>query len=198
MNLRQRILEAAEQVIRANGLARTTTKDIAHIAGCSEGSLYNHFRSKEDLFLHVLRGQLPPLLSILMALSKRVGQGTVKENLKEVLVVALEYFHDSVPMLSSVFSEPGLLARHREGFLARNEGPHRTNDAVAAYLDAEVKAGRMVSETNPRVVADLLLGACFQHAFHIQFCGENETREEQEQYVEQLLNSFLDPLLADG
>jgi AcrR family transcriptional regulator len=64
MELRDRIIEAADQVIRTNGLSRTTTKEIARIAGCSEGSLYNHFQSKEDLFVHVMKGMLPGFLAV--------------------------------------------------------------------------------------------------------------------------------------
>ena len=51
----------AELVIRTHGLAKATTKEIAKTAGCSEGSLYNHFKSKDDLYLHILRGQLKML-----------------------------------------------------------------------------------------------------------------------------------------
>ena len=36
--------------MRGKGLVRATTKEIARAAGLSEGTLYNHFANKEELF----------------------------------------------------------------------------------------------------------------------------------------------------
>jgi AcrR family transcriptional regulator len=44
---RVRILDAAHELMLTLGLARTTTKEIARAAGCSEAALYKHFASKE-------------------------------------------------------------------------------------------------------------------------------------------------------
>jgi AcrR family transcriptional regulator len=59
LGTREKIVEAAERVMRERGLARTTTKEIARAAGYSEGTLYKHFESKEDLFLAVLAERFP-------------------------------------------------------------------------------------------------------------------------------------------
>jgi AcrR family transcriptional regulator len=195
MELRERIIEAAEQVIRTNGLSKTTTKEIARIAGCSEGSLYNHFQSKEDLFIHVMKGQLKGFLAVLLKLPGRKGTRTVKDNLEEVAHAALEYFHLSIAMTASMFTEPIFLERHRQGFQQRNEGPHRANEVVAAYLHAEQKLGRVCTGINPRSAADLLLGACFQHAFHQQFLGEDEPHEAWQQFVGNTLQALMQGLL---
>jgi AcrR family transcriptional regulator len=195
MELRDRIIEAAEQAIRTNGLSKTTTKEIARIAGCSEGSLYNHFQSKEDLFIQVMKGQLRGFLAVLLKLPGRKGTRTVKDNLEEVAHAALEYFHLSIAMTASMFTEPIFLERHRQGFQQRNEGPHRANEVVATYLLAEQKLGRVCTDINPRSAADLLLGACFQYAFHQQFLGENEPQEAWQQFVGNALQALMQGLL---
>jgi AcrR family transcriptional regulator len=191
LDIKERILHAAEQVIREKGLARTTTKEIARIAGCSEGTLYLYFSGKEEIFLQVTRGQLTPnFKKAIVSLPKRVGTGTVQENLTEVAHAALEFFVESMPILASVFSEPGLLTGHREGFRERNEGPHRPYEAVAAYLHAEQKNGRIAAEFKPRIVADMLLGACFQRAFQLQFLGESESKSAQKNYAEDIVQTL--------
>lgn len=43
-------VEAAEQVIAERGYAGATMQDIAQRAGCAVGTLYLHFKNKEDLF----------------------------------------------------------------------------------------------------------------------------------------------------
>jgi AcrR family transcriptional regulator len=191
LEAKERILQAAEQVIRAKGLARTTTKEIARVAGYSEGALYLHFTGKEDIFLQVTRGLLPKFRNALMTLQKRVGMGTVQENLVDLANAALEFFQHSMPILASVFSEPGLLAGHREGFRERNEGPHRPNETVAAYIHAEQLQGRILPELKPRIVADLLLGACFQRAFHQQFLDKIESISAQKNFAEDIVQTLI-------
>ena len=46
-----RILDAAVQVIRAQGYTATTVADVCTAAGLSKGSFFHHFTSKEDLAL---------------------------------------------------------------------------------------------------------------------------------------------------
>lgn len=190
MDLKNKIADAAEQVLLRNGLAKTTTKEIARAAGCSEGSLYNHFSSKEDLFVHVIRGQLKQLMRTLSSLQTMAGKDTVRLNLEQVTHAALEDFHSSMPLIGSIFSEPGLLLRQREGFELRNEGPHRANEAVEMYLNQEKQLGRVGEDTDSRAIADLLLGSCFQHAFQINFLGKEESPEERAQFAARVLDTL--------
>lgn len=46
---RTRLLDAATQVIRAQGYAGTTVDDICRAAGLTKGAFFHHFKSKEDL-----------------------------------------------------------------------------------------------------------------------------------------------------
>ncbi len=52
---RQRILDCAARLFRANGYAATALGDIAAASGLRTASLYYHFASKEDLVREVLR-----------------------------------------------------------------------------------------------------------------------------------------------
>ena len=45
----ERILEAAEEVLRRFGLAKTSVVDVARVLGVSHGSIYRHFPSKATL-----------------------------------------------------------------------------------------------------------------------------------------------------
>jgi AcrR family transcriptional regulator len=50
----ERILEAAVQVLRAQGYGRMSTNRVAEVAGVSVGSLYRYFSDKDEIF-EVLR-----------------------------------------------------------------------------------------------------------------------------------------------
>lgn len=47
---RRQLLQAAVQVVSARGLAGTGIQEIARVAGMAPGTVYNHFRTREDIF----------------------------------------------------------------------------------------------------------------------------------------------------
>jgi AcrR family transcriptional regulator len=194
LETRERIVEAAERVAREKGLARSTTKEIARAAGYSEGTLYKHFESKEDLFLAVLAERVPTFVALVEELPARVGRGTVRETLEEVASNALAFYGEIVPMAASIFSEPGLLARHREGLRKRGAGPWIVNEALAAYLDAEERLGRVREDADPEAAAAMLLGACYQRAFFRSFLGEDVPTGGEEGFVEGIVQTLMPSL----
>ena len=116
--------------MRSKGLARSTTKEIAREAGYSEGAIYKHFESKEELFICVLTERLPSFVEMVQELPGRVGED-LGDVLGEVGSAALAFYGESFPMSASIFSEPGLLARHREEIRKRGAGPQKANEALS-------------------------------------------------------------------
>ena len=50
---KERVLTAATDLFAERGFHRTEMDEIARRAGISKGSLYNYFKSKDELFLHI-------------------------------------------------------------------------------------------------------------------------------------------------
>ncbi len=195
MSLREQIVSAAEQVIRELGLARCTTKEIAETAKCSEGTIYRHFRSKEDLFLVVLAERLPGLLPVLRALPESAGsEAEVRGILQQVAEEALAFYRESMPMLLSVFAEPKLLERHRLWMQSNNAGPHRAAELLADYLRTAQRAGYVSRDADPVAAAQLLLGACYLAAYSGIFATAalvREDRRDAESFVRLLWQSLV-------
>ena len=191
METRERIVEAAERLVRERGLARSTTKEIARAAGYSEGTLYKHFESKEDLFLAMLAERFPAFVALVEELPARVGRGTVRETLQEVANNALAYYGEIVPMAASIFSEPGLLARHREGLRKRGAGPQMINETLTSYLEAEKRIGRVREDADPEAAAAMVLGACYQRAFFRSYLGEDVFAEGEDGFVEGIVQTLM-------
>jgi AcrR family transcriptional regulator len=191
LSTRERILDAAAHVMGTSGLASATTREIARAAGFSEAALYKHFRDKEELFLSVLSERLPPLMSLLDELPKRAGRGTVAANLEEVARAALAFYDHSVPMAAALFSDPVLLAHHRQRLSESGAGPQRPFEVIAAYLKAEQQLGRLSRGAKPPVGAGLLLGACFQRAFVRSFLGEQAPRAADEVFARDAVRALL-------
>ncbi len=53
METRERLIDAAEQLIRERGIGAVTTKAVARATGLAEATLYRHFPDKTALLLAV-------------------------------------------------------------------------------------------------------------------------------------------------
>ena len=61
-DFRQTILDATRRIIDERGLQAATTRNIAELAGCAEGTIYRHFEDKHELFLELFAGSSPEFL----------------------------------------------------------------------------------------------------------------------------------------
>lgn len=48
---RARLLEAAREIVREKGYARTTLEDVAQRAGMTTGAIYGNFKNRDELFI---------------------------------------------------------------------------------------------------------------------------------------------------
>jgi AcrR family transcriptional regulator len=105
---RDKILEAAEQVLRRFGPAKTTVVDVARALGVSHGSVYRHFASKSELLDAVVEAWLKRTSGSLEDVVN--GDGPPRERLREWLqnLVAIKR--------NKVSSDPEMFAASREVF----------------------------------------------------------------------------------
>ncbi len=68
---RQAILAAASEVFIAEGYAAARLDEIARRAGIAKGTIYLHFRDKQDLFQQLLLSLVGPMLDQVEALAAR-------------------------------------------------------------------------------------------------------------------------------
>ncbi|WP_030619985.1 TetR/AcrR family transcriptional regulator [Streptomyces sclerotialus] len=187
-----RILDAAHELLRTAGLARTTTKEIARAAGCSEAALYKHFANKEEIFVRVLKERLPSVGPLLEELTADPGERTVEECLTAVARRALDLYTQTLPIAGSLFAEPALLRRHQEGLAELGTGPREPRDQLARYLRRERDRGRIRADADPEAAAALLLGACFQRVFFTAFAqAEAGAGEEAGDFAAEVARTVL-------
>ncbi len=67
---RQAILEAAVGVFVAQGFAAARLDEVAAKAGVAKGTIYLHFKDKQDLFEQMVRAAVAPVIERLEALAK--------------------------------------------------------------------------------------------------------------------------------
>lgn len=71
---RNQLLDAAERVFLAKGVAGTSLNDIAQAAGTTRGAIYWHFRDKADLFNAMMDRVVMPLQCALESVQQAAGE----------------------------------------------------------------------------------------------------------------------------
>jgi AcrR family transcriptional regulator len=187
----EKLIQATERLLRRDGLARVTTREIAREAGVAEGALYHHFSDKAELLYAVVQQGMGDFREVLENLPFQVGQGSVRENLGHMLHAAFEFQFRVSPIVGSLLADHRLLARTREILRERCIGPRRSVDALASYLMAEQRLGRVTAEVAPQAAAELLLASGFQAAMFDHFLA----RDAGQEMVRQRINDTIQTLM---
>lgn len=146
---RERILQVAREVFFEEGYASASMSTIAARLGGSKGTLYNYFRSKEELFeAHIQDGcakiaadafNLPDQPTEVAPVLQRLGERYLSHVFSDWAIRTFQMLVAEArrsPELSRIFYEtgPAVGLRRLEAFLerARTQGLIRTDDCAQA------------------------------------------------------------------
>jgi AcrR family transcriptional regulator len=159
---RARLIEATRSVVREVGYAHASTRAIAQAAGVAEGTIYRHFPDKASLFFATVLAANEPIVAWVTTLPARAGEGTVEENLTDAAVRLAGLRDQILPLELAIAADPELAAQRRRAMAAAGSSlPPGPPEAVAAYLAAEQRLGRVREDIDAREAAAVLLGALF-------------------------------------
>lgn len=99
---KERILEAALHLFRDQGIEGTTTKQISKKAGIAEGTLFNYFKTKEDLALYFFQKETENLIAWFRA-DARLRQAPLPEKIFAIIHRQLEYIEPYEDFIGAVF-----------------------------------------------------------------------------------------------
>jgi AcrR family transcriptional regulator len=99
---KERILEAALKLFQDKGLEGTTTKEISRKAGIAEGTLFNYFKTKEDLALYFFQKETENLVQWFRA-NGHLKKAPLPERLFAIIHRQLEYIEPYEEFIGAVF-----------------------------------------------------------------------------------------------
>jgi AcrR family transcriptional regulator len=152
------ILSGAAKCIARYGTRKTTMGDISREGGIAKGTLYNHFRTKPDVYAALLADEVDDLLTQLAALPAPPGSVA---SVVDALAFAAEWLSEHPVLRALREREPELAAR-----LARpGDGEVWTSVRQAALqrVSLAVAAGALHPQTDPEVAVDALLRWAVSH-----------------------------------
>lgn len=157
---RETILEAARHVFLAHGFKASTAR-IAREAGISEGSLFKHFKTKDDLFLAAMDTELSGS-SWQELLKKSVGRGAIRATLETAGLEILNHLQVILPRIMMVSSSGIVLTGPPQCRRPRVSPAIKKLQALACYFRAEIDRGRLTM-TNPEVHAQIFIGSLMNY-----------------------------------
>ena len=99
---KEQILDAALQLFRKHGLDGTTTRQISKRAGIAEGTLFNYFKTKEDLALYFFQKETRDLIEWFQG-EARLQKASLPEKLFAIIHRQLEYIGPYEDFIGAVF-----------------------------------------------------------------------------------------------
>lgn len=157
------LLDAARKVFLAQGF-KASTALVAREAGVSEGSLFKHFKTKDDLFLAAMDTEYSGL-SWQELLKRSVGRGSVRSTLEKAGLEILQHLRVVLPRIIMVNSSGILLTGPEHCRKAHGSPALKKLQALAAYFRAETSLGRLTM-TRPEVHAQIFIGSLMYYVMH--------------------------------
>ncbi len=161
MTLKEKIIHEALRQFSTKGFMSTSINDILEAVGTSKGGLYNHFKSKEDLFLAALsearkiwrQRNLAGLHQLERPLDKIKK---LLENYRDHYLADSENFPGGC-----IFVNLAVELNDQQPHLARevNEGFERFKGMIKRLLDQEKAAGGLKDGIDTAVVAEMVFSA---------------------------------------
>ncbi|MBI5202505.1 MAG: TetR/AcrR family transcriptional regulator [Elusimicrobia bacterium] len=100
---RQRILDAAAELFGRQGFHGTSTRDIAKSAGVSLGNIYNHFRTKDELFVELLERYREEYFRPDQPLAVAMASGSFPDNVEEIGRASRETVRRFAPYMRLIY-----------------------------------------------------------------------------------------------
>ena len=161
---RQKIINATLLVAAKNGFDRTTTGEISRTAGVSEGIIYHYFRSKQELYVNMIKERAG---NYRQALDKELaGKGSAKKKLDRLIDFHFEHFTGKKSMFHGVLDRTSDTPVIKEQLLKIAIAPYCR--MIAEIIGKGIKAGEF-EDVDPQVAALNLLGMMQLPAVAIHF-----------------------------
>jgi AcrR family transcriptional regulator len=194
---REAILDAAAEVFMEVGFAAASMSTIAARVGGSKGTLYNYFKSKEELFeAHVNRHCLwhQEVMDEYLTQDGDI-QGALTHLGRSYLRVATSGF--GLANFRLVASEAGRAPEIGRAFY--EAGPQRSTARLAQFIERATREGRLRA-CDPVSAAYQFVGLCQNRLLKARLCnyGPEPTEAEIEAEVDAAVRTFMAAFGAGG
>jgi AcrR family transcriptional regulator len=184
---RQQILEAAVRLFAQNGVARTTTRQIATEVGVAEGLIFKYFPTKLAL-VQAVTGSPHIFLGDLRKILENAKTQPVAEVMERVATVWLDLLHREADLSSIMFGE-GLINPEIGGILYQviEEGA----TGIRQFLDASQQAGKITPLLDTKTVTHIYMSSILMFFLRYRHLNEADWEKESAIFADNLKAAWL-------
>jgi AcrR family transcriptional regulator len=133
------IKDTVSRLFAEKGYHATSMRDVGNQIGMSKSSMYNYFKSKEDILFHLMNDAMDEALETLQAICR--ADHSPEEKLNAVLDFYARYYAGDQDRLTLLVNElPSLSDEHQEIIKKKDRDYVKL---IRSILDALTEAGRM-------------------------------------------------------
>ena len=192
-DVRDRILDAADELLARFGYRKMTIDDLARRAGIGKGSIYLHFRSKQEVALSTVDRIVDQVVDRLREIATE--DSPVESRLRRMLLARVLIRFDAVRHYPESVNE--LLGELRSELLQRREDYFRRETRVFAAVVAEGDdSGELDASETAEVARTLLIATNAMLPYNLSV-KELGRRSDTKKKVERVADLCLRGLLVD-
>ena len=153
--IHKKIMNASEKLFAQKGYNGTSMNDIVEASGQSKGAIYNHFESKERLFLSLLEKQT--ILGLSQLKETFTAKDTVVEKLRKVLDLTMINCCDCPRDVGRMQLEFMIAASRIKSLKSDMKNRYKTiHSFIHELIDEGIKNGEFKSEIDLESLTSLL------------------------------------------
>jgi len=160
MSVKNQILDTAVIVFSKSGYYTATVDDIAKEAGIAKGSIYYHFKSKEDLFITIIESGINHIIFTFDEITK--ASSTINEATAKCIDFVMEYYIQYPALCSLFFCEN--TSGMSDAVISRMKNiKTKLNQSLASLLEEGSKCGmvhKIDFELAAVLIYSMLNGVC--------------------------------------
>ncbi|MBU2552104.1 MAG: TetR/AcrR family transcriptional regulator [Proteobacteria bacterium] len=186
------IIEAAEKVFAENSFSKAKISEIARLAGVADGTLYNFFKTKEDLLFRAIERRFEGFLD------ETTGNDQSRNPAHILRRLIRNHFLNalSVPHFPKVFILQ--IQSNKKFFQSKSAGAFRKYCAhIEAVIEEGKAAGAFRSDVNPRVFRNMLLGTFCAMTYRWYILQDHRHCDRLDE-INQVTDLLLDAVTASG
>ena len=157
---RDKIIQATVTLFVQQGVAKTTTREIAALAEVAEGSIYRYFPSKEELAWQIFRDYHHQLAVILQINAEQPV--SIQEQIYNLVVSFLQLADDDWVLFQYYLSA-------QQKYLHRIDANLLTPYQVIIDIIKQGIKQKIIRSDDPQILAAMAMGAVQQIAINKQF-----------------------------
>ena len=187
-DLEERILQVAENLFLKYGYTKTGMRDISRNSKVSVGLIYKIFKSKEDIFVRIIRKHLKEALDELNLKISKVS--SFEERLSNFIESFLNQFKKKEKLFYLFLTSLGshfLLDKER---FQLQDISQRFSQMLANIIEMGKLEGKVDKNINSYLLSEFLLGGIINSIYFLVIEKKGEISSDFQEAIKAILNQF--------